>query len=335
MTHTPQRRTHRAFVRAFVHTCQATLAATACLALANPATAQARYPAKQVTMVVPSAAGGGLDVAMRHTAKFLQENLGQPVIVENRPSVNLLIGTRYVAAAAPDGYTILAMSNTFLGAPVFSSDPVGYDPFKDFIHVSATANAPNLLLVTTASGVTSVRDLIQRIRNAGAKKMTYGTAGTGSSPHVAAASFIKAANLEMIDVPYKGTAPALVDLIGGRLDMLFDSVTASVQHVKAGTLRALGATTAKRSSLLPDVPTMAEALNQPDFDLPLFYGIAVPARTPDDAVRALHGVLVKAAADRGVREQFAAIGFDTAASDSPADYTRFLRQQDEKLRRLK
>ena len=264
------------------------LATAVCLALAQPAAAQARYPAKQITLVVPSAAGGGLDVAMRHTAKFLQDNLSQPVIVENRPSVNLLIGTRYVAQSAPDGYTILAMPSTFLGAPVFSTDPVGYDPFKDFIHVSATATAPNLLLVTTASGVTSVRDLIQRIRAAGAKKMTYGTAGTGSSPHVAAASFIKAANLDMIDVPYKGTAAAMIDLIGGRLDMLFDSVTAAVPHVKAGTLRALGATTAKRSALLPDVPTMAEALNQPDFDLPLFYGIAVPAKTPDDAIRALH-----------------------------------------------
>jgi len=312
---------------------QAGVAALALLA-AGASIAQARYPSKAIALVVPAAAGGGLDVSMRHIGKYLQEQLGQPVIVENRPSVNLLIGTRHVAAAAPDGHTVLAISNTFVGAPVFA-EGAGYDPFRDFIAVAPTAQAPNLLLVNSASGITSVRDLIERARNAGAAKLTFGTAGVGSSPHVAAASFARAANLDLTDVPYKGAAPAMIDLLGGRITFLFDSVSSALPHMKAGTLRALAGTTLKRSALVPDVPTMAEALNQPDFDLPLFYGIAAPAKTPTEVVRVLHATLTRAAADRGVREQFAALGFDTQTVDNPADYTRFLQQQFDKFRRLK
>ena len=304
-------------------------------ALVAPARAQARYPHKPITLVVPAAAGGGLDVSMRHIAKFLADGFGVPVVAENRPGVNLLIGTRYVASSPADGYTLLAISNTFLGAPVFSDTPAGYDSFRDFMAVAPTAQAPNLLLVNAASGINSVADLVARARRSAPGSMTFGSAGVGSSPHVAAALFARAIGADFTDVPYKGAAPAMVDLLGGRIHFLFDSVSSALPHIRSGALRALGATTLRRSPLVPDVPSLAEALNQPDFDLPLFYGIAVPANTPADAVRTLHEALSRAAADAGMRERFAALGFDTQAVAAPADYTRFLQQQFDKLKRLK
>ena len=313
-------------------------AAATCLTMAAiGAAAQApaaAYPTKAITLIVPSAAGGGLDVSMRHVARRLSDNLGVPVVVENRPSVNLLVGTRHVASAAPDGYTLLAISNTFIGAAVFAEAP-GYDPFRDFVAIAPTALGPNLLLVTTASGITSARDLVAKAKSAGSEKLAFGTAGVGSSPHIAAALFARASGTEYIDVPYKGAAPAMIDLIGGRIAFLFDSVNSALPHLKSGTLRALAATTAKRSLLVPDVPTVAEALNLPDYDLPLFYGIAAPARTAPEVVALIHAALSKAANDAALRELFAGMGFELQSVRSPADYTLFLRQQFEKFKSLK
>lgn len=304
---------------------------------AGVAAAQARaanYPNKPITLVIPAAAGGGLDVSMRHVARRLSEGLGVPVLVENRPSVNLLIGTRMVAAAAPDGHTLLAISNTFIGAALFADDP-GYDPFRDFSAIAPTAQGPNLLLVQAASGITSARDLIERAKKAGGNKLSFGTAGVGSSPHIAAALLAGATGTDYLAVPYKGAAPAMVDLVGGRIDFLFDSVASAMPQVKAGTLRALAATTAKRSAVVPEIPTVAEALNLPDYDLPLFYGIAAPAGTPPDVVAVLHGALSRLATEPGLREQFAGMGFETQSLPAPADYSRFLRQQHNKFKTLK
>ena len=302
--------------------------------LAGAQTRAANYPIKPITLVIPAAAGGGLDVSMRHVARRLSDGLGVPVVVENRPSVNLLIGTRLVAAAAPDGYTLLAISNTFIGAALFADDP-GYDPFRDFTAIAPTAQGPNLLLVQAASGITSARDLVQRAKKAGANKLSFGTAGVGSSPHIAAALFAGATGTDYLAVPYKGAAPAMIDLVGGRIDFLFDSVASAMPQVRAGTLRALAATTAKRSALVPDIPTLAEALNLPDYDLPLFYGIAAPANTPAEVVAVLHGALARLAAEPALREQFAGMGFETQSLPAPADYSRFLRQQHNKFKSLK
>jgi tripartite-type tricarboxylate transporter receptor subunit TctC len=304
--------------------------ATARFAHAQP---RAAWPVRPPTLVIPSAAGGGLDVAMRALARRLGDVLGHPVVVENRPGVNLLIGTRHVAAAEPDGYTMLAMSNTFIGATIFAEAP-GYDPFRDFVAVSPTAHGANLLLVAADAGITSVRDLVERARRAGERRLSFGSAGVGSSPHVAAVQFARSAGVEFTDVPYKGTAPALVDLIGGQITFLFDSVAAALPHIRSGKVRALAATTAARSSVVPDIPTVAEQLNAPDYDLPLFYGIAVPARTPADVVATLNGALAKVAADPAMREQYAGMGFETRSA-SPEEFTRFLRTQHDKLRALK
>ena len=315
-------------------------AAASCLAFV-PATVSAQgpartagYPGRAITLVVPAAAGGGLDVSMRHVARRLSETLAVPVIVENRPSVNLLIGTRQVAAAVPDGYTLLAISNTFIGATVFADAP-GYDPFRDFVAIAPTAQAANVLLVNASSGIGSARELVEQAKKGGAHKLAFGSAGVGSSPHIAAALFAKATGTDYIDVPYKGAAPALIDLIGGRLTFFFDSVGSALPHLKAGTLRALAVTTARRSALVPEIPTMAEALNLPDYDLPLFYGIAAPAKTPPEVVGVLHAALSKGATDPGLREQFASMGFELQSVPSPEDYTRFLRQQFDKFKSLK
>ena len=300
----------------------------------NAALAQARYPAKPVTLVIPAAAGGGLDVSMRHVGRRLSDILGVPVVVENRPSVNLLVGTRHVAGAPPDGHTLLAISNTFVGAAVFD-ETAGYDPFRDFIPIAPTAQAPNLLLVNASSGITSARDLVERAKKGGANQLAFGSAGVGSSPHVAAMVFARATGTEFIDVPYKGAAPAMLDLLGGRIAFLFDSVSSALPHLKSGSLRALAATTAQRSALVADIPTMNEALGLNDYDLPLFYGIAVPAKTPPEAVATLHAALTRASADAELREQFARMGFDLVSMKSPDEYTRFLRQQFDKQKALK
>lgn len=300
---------------------------------AQTAARTASYPAKAITLVVPAAAGGGLDVSTRHVAKRLSDTLGVPVLVENRPSVNLLIGTRLVASAAADGYTLLAISNTFIGAAVFADAP-GYDPFRDFIAISPTAQGPNLLLVNASSGITSVRELVEQAKKSGANKLAFGTAGVGSSPHIAAALFASSTGTEFLNIPYKGAAPALVDLIGGRINFLFDSVSSAMPHVKAGTLRALAVTTARRSAVVPEIPTMAEALNLPDYDLPLFYGIAAPAKTPPEVVHMLHAALSRVASDPALREQFAVMGFELLGAPSPEEYTRFLHQQFNKFKSL-
>jgi tripartite-type tricarboxylate transporter receptor subunit TctC len=295
---------------------------------------RAGFPARLVTIVVPAAAGGGLDAATRQVATRLAQALGAPVVVENRPSVNLLIGTRYVARAAPDGHTLLAISNTFLGAAIFAEDP-GYDPFRDFAPVAPVARGPNLLLVNAASGIGSVAELVDRARRSAGTPLTFGSAGAGSSPHVAAVLLARATGIELLDVAYRGAAPALLDLLGGRITMLFDSVSSARPHLAAGTLRALAATTAQRSAVVPEVPTLAEALNLPDYDLPLFYGLAAPAATPPDLVALLHAAISRITADPALREAFAAIGFEAETAADPAAYARFLRDQSERLRGLR
>jgi tripartite-type tricarboxylate transporter receptor subunit TctC len=308
------------------------------IALQSLVTLQAQtkvsYPTKPVTLVVPAAAGGGLDVAMRHFAKRLSEEMAFPVVTENRPGVNLLIGTRFVANAAPDGYTMLAMSNTFIGATVFGDAP-GYDPFKDFIAISSVAQGANLLLVPTSSGIQTAAELVDRAKKAGANKLSFGSAGFGSSPHVAAQLFSKSTATSYIDVPYKGTAPAMIDLLGGRLTFMFDSITAAMPHIKAGTLRALAVTTAKRTSVMPNVPTMNEALSLTDYNLPLFYGIAVPAKTSPEVVKALQTAIGKAVLDPALKDQFSTMGFELMGSENPDEYSRFLKQQLDKLLSLK
>ncbi len=323
-------RTRRHLVRAAALAC---VLPPALRATAQTGAGQA-YPTKPITLIVPAAAGGGLDVSMRHVARRLAETLGAQVIVDNRPSVNLLIGTRHVAAAAPDGYTLLAISNTFVGAAVFADAP-GYDPFRDFVAIAPTAQGPNLLLVNSASGIGSVRELVAKAKAAGNDKLTFGSAGIGSSPHIAAALFARLTGTEYQDIPYKGAAPAMIDLLGGRITFFFDSVSSALPHLKSGALRALAVTTAKRSPLVPDVATVAEALNLPDYDLPLFYGIAAPAKTPSEVVAVIHAALAKAATDATLREQFAAMGFELQSLRSPEEYTRFLRQQFEKFKSLK
>ena len=301
-------------------------------AVAQTAAGTAAYPAKPITLVVPSAAGGGLDVAMRHVARRLSEVVGFPVIVENRPGVNLLIGTRHVAAAPPDGYTLLAMSNTFIGASIFADAP-GYDPFRDFIAVSSVAEGANLLLVNSSSAITSARDLVEQARKAGSNKLSFGSAGIGSSPHVAAQLFARSTGTDYIDVPYKGTAPAMVDLLGGRITFLFDSVASALPHLKAGTLRALAVTTATRSSLMPEVPTIAEA-GLRGFEFTAWQGIVVPAGTDKAIIGRIQSDVVKVLAMPDVRHKLVDEGANELVGSTPDALGRLIRTDIQKYRKL-
>lgn len=228
-----------------------TVVVAAALAAVCAAGAQAQpagsYPARPVRIVVPFAAGGNVDLVARAVSQRLSENLGQQVIVDNRAGASGLVGTHLVAKAAPDGYTLLAMANTFAVVPSILST-AGYDPLKDFAGVTQTCLVPQVLVVNPALPVRSVKELVALAR-ARPGQLSYASAGTGGTGHMAAELFNSHAKLKMLHVPYKGNAQAIVDVISGQVTMMFDQVSTSASHVKAGKLRALAVTSLKRSPL--------------------------------------------------------------------------------------
>ncbi len=271
----------------------------------DPARAQS-YPAKPVRFVVPFPAGGGADIFARLIGRKLGENLGQSLVVDNRAGASGIIGCEMVARSAPDGYTLLmGTTGTHTTNPaVFSKLP--YDPVRDFAPISLVAESPFVLLVHPSLPVTNVKGLIQLAKSRPGE-LTYASSGVGSSSHFGFELFNSMAGIRAVHVPYKGLPPATADTIAGNITMTWDSITASAPFIKAKRLRALGIGSAKRSLLLPDVPTIAES-GLAGFELGSWYAIFAPAATPPDIVRLLHGEVVKAIAAPGMREQFATLG---------------------------
>src|SRR5712691_11515479 len=217
----------------------------------------ADYPHRAIRIIVPLAAGGNVDIVARTLADQISKNLGQPVLVENRPGASSLVGTQFVAKAAPDGYTLLAVANTFATVPLIVANP-GYDPLKDFAGITLTCLVPQVLVVNPSLPAQSVKELIALAR-AQPGEISYATSGNGSTGHMAAELFNRQAGVKMLHVPYKGNSQALIDVIGGHVAMMFDQVSTSTPHIKAGKLRALAVTSLARSPLLPEVPTVDEA----------------------------------------------------------------------------
>ena len=301
--------------RSLVATVRAAMGAVLCLIAAGTAIAQP-YPSKPIRIVLPFAGGGALDIIARAVAKSFTETLGQPVFVESKPGGNSVIGTLAVAQAAPDGYTLLIQATAFLVVPTMMQTPT-YDPLRDFTPVSNLSTVSQVLVVPPSSAAKSTAELIA-LAKARPGTLNYGSGGAGTSAHMAAELLLRQAGVQLAHIPYKGNAPALLDLLGGRLQMMFDNVPSVLPHIAAGRLRALGVTSGKRSPLLPDVPAIAESLI--GYEASIFQGLFAPANTPPDIVARLHAAAVQFAGDAGNRERFAQQGTNLESSQSPSQF---------------
>ena len=257
----------------------------AALVLASPAVRAQTYPSRQITLIVPFAAGGSNDVVGRAIGKKLSEAWGQPVIVENRPGAGGMIGTSAVAAAAPDGYTLLLISSTFTINPAIKKN-MPFDTIKDFTPVAFITRSPLLLVASKELRVKSAREMLDLARSKPGQ-ITYASAGLGSINQIAAELIALSAGAKFMHVPYKGGAPALNDLVGGHVDIYVSSLPQVLQLARDGQARALAVTSAKRSALLPDVPTLAET-GISGVDLWSWWGIVGPAGMPANVVNALN-----------------------------------------------
>lgn len=272
--------------------------------------ADASFPTRPVRLVVGYAAGGATDVLARLVAQKMGEALGQPMVVENRAGANSNVGAEVVAKAAPDGYSlyVYTIANT-INATLY--DKLSYDPAKDFELVGMIARIPNVLVVNPALPVKTVADYVKLARTS-PNGVTFASSGSGSSIHLSGEIFRARSGANMLHVPYKGSAPAVTDLLGGQVQSMFDNTPSALPHVKAGKLRAVAVTSAQRMPLLPDVPTVAES-GYPGFDVQSWFAIAAPAGTPRPVVDRLNAALNKALANADVRERMR----DLAATPEP------------------
>jgi len=289
------------------------------------------YPSHAVRVIVPLTAGGNLDIVARTVAEQISRNLGQPVVVENRPGASSLVGTQFVAKAAPDGYTLLAVANTFATVPLIVSSP-GYDPLKDFSGVTLTCLVPQVLIVNPAISAHSVKELIALAKSEPGK-IAYGSAGNGSTGHMAAELFSRQAGIRLLHVPYKGNSQALVDMIGGQIAMMFDQVSTSSPQIKAGKVRPLGVTSLKRSPLLPEVPTVDES-GLPGFEDITFNGLVAPAGTPNEILARLNRAVAVAVSEPELYKRFIERGIELKASASPEEFAAYIKAEFEKKKRL-
>jgi tripartite-type tricarboxylate transporter receptor subunit TctC len=288
------------------------------------AQAQGTYPAKPVRFVNPLAPGGNQDIVSRAVAEQVSKGLGQQVIVENRPGASAIVGTRFVKGAAPDGYTFLTISNTFARVPAIVST-ADYDALKDFEPVSLMADIPMVLSVNPALPAQNTKELIALAKKRPGE-LLYASSGNGSTGHVAAEMFSRQAGIKLVHIPYKGNAPAIVDLIGGQVMIMFDQVSTSFPHIRAGKLRALGVTSKERSTLFPDLPTIEEA-GLKGFEDSTFNGIVAPAGTPRGIRERIRQEVAKGVGVPEVRNRFLERGIVLKASGSLDEFGAFLRRQ--------
>ena len=297
-------------------------AAAAALSLSIPARAD-DFPTKPVTMVVPFAPGGPTDAMARTLAAAAR--LGQPVIVENKAGAGGNLGAEAVARADKDGQTLLFGTSGPLAINVSLYKKIGYDPLKSFAPVIQIGHLPNVLVVNPSVPAKNVKELVAYAK-ANPGKLSYASSGNGASSHLAGVMFNNLAGTDFAHIPYKGTGPALNDLLGGQVAMTFTDVLTALPHVQAGKLRALAVTTAARSKALPDVPTLAEQ-GVKDMNVSVFFGIVVPAATPPDVVARLNAAYVRVLADPEVRGKLAAQGLEPPAATTPAHLTEYMRQE--------
>ena len=286
------------------------------------------YPTRPITLIVPFPPGGSTTVMARNVADKMSATLGQPVVVENRGGAGGTIGTRSVAKAAPDGYTILLSYTATMAIAPSMNVNAGYDPRKDFVPIGMIGFAPNVLVVHPSLPVRSIAELIAYAKAAPAP-VQYGSPGVGTVNHLAGEYLASETGVKLQHVPYKGNGPAMGDLLGGHIPMMFVPIPVALGNVKAGTLRGLAITTAKRSGLLPDLPTLAES-GVPGFDVALRYGLMAPTGTPPAVIAQLNRELNAALATEDVKQRLATEGAEALpgtpeayAADVDADEKRW------------
>lgn len=286
-------------------------------------TAHAAWPEKPVRIIVPFPAGGPTDVQARILAQRLGDKFGQSFVVENRSGAGGNIGTRAAAQAAPDGYTLLVMTPAQVINMRFYAKP-GYDLKTDFTPIGLISTAPALLLANPKLGATTMADVI-RLAKANPGSVMFASSGAGLSTHLMMESIKKTAGIEMVHVPYRGSAPALNALLAGEASLLMDSIVSGMPHVRSGKLRAIAVSSAKRTSVAPDVPTIAES-GLPGFDAITWYGIMAPARTPPEVVRLVANELNQILKSPDVAKRFNDMGSEPAEVN-PEAFARFLDEE--------
>jgi tripartite-type tricarboxylate transporter receptor subunit TctC len=287
------------------------------------------FPARTITLINPYAAGGPADLLARTVADGMSEVLGRPVVVENRPGAGTAIGARAAVLANPDGYTLfLGGSPSHVIAPALMKD-ANYDGIKDFTPIATVANVPNMLVVPPGRSYKSVKELVAAAKEA-SDKMTFASIGVGSIPQFLGVLFQLRADVKLVDVPYKGAAPASVDLLGGRVDMAFLNVPGVLPQVQSGQLRALAIANDNRAKALPDTPTMAES-GYPSVAMSTWYGISAPAKTPREIVDKLYAAIAQTLSAPKAMAKIESQGAEIFLKN-PDDYAAFL-QADAKLMR--
>jgi len=293
--------------------------------VAGDAAAQA-YPTRPVRVIVPSSPGGGTDILTRLLTPGLTERLGQQVVVDNRPGAGSIIGNELVARATPDGYTLLMGISTVAILPA-TKKKLPYDALKDLAPVTQVISAPNILVVHPSLPARSVKELVAFARKR-PNEINYASAGTGTNPHLSMELFLSMTNVKMVHIPYKGLGPAVVDLLAGHVVTATTTMLTGLPHVRSGRLRGLATTGARRSSALPQLPTIAEA-GVPGYEEVQWYGLFAPAQTPREIIAKLHGAMTAVLRSPAVAEKLAADGAD-AVGNTPEEFARVLRAETEK-----
>lgn len=284
------------------------------------------YPSRPIRIVVPVTPGGGIDLTTRLVARKMSERLGQPVIVDNRPGADTMLGTKRVKDADPDGYTLLAQANG-LNITTHLHDDIGIDPQRDFTGIGWYDLSPFVMEVSSERPDRTVADFIARAK-ANPGKLTYGHGGVGAAPQISAALFLLKAGLDVTPVPYKGNGAALIDVAGGRVDMIFAPYISSAPYVSSGKLRPLAVTSIKRIPTLPDVPTFQEA--GVDYSYTLWMGLLAPAKTPKEVIAKLSDALHYAIEDKEVAARMQAEGSDPAFV-APEDFNAYLARENAEM----
>ena len=300
------------------------------LCLTHAVASAQTFPARPLRLIVPTPPGGGTDLIARALAQKLNERWGQPVVVENRAGATGTIGVEAVARAAPDGYTLLVCTNAMLVINPHLSPAARIDALRDFAPVTLAAASPFLLVVHPAVPVKTTAELIAYARQ-NPRRLNYSSSGNGSATHMAGVLFNSMAGVQTVHIPYRGSAPAIADLLGGQIQIRFSAVAPTLQHVAGGRLRALAVSGARRYAALPEVPTVAEAL--PGYASDIWYGVLLPAGAPAPLVNTLHGEIVRQLNSADVRARLAADGAE-AVANTPAAFAAILRDESKRWARV-
>ena len=309
------------------HTTRRTLLASLAVAAAGalPLGALAQnFPTKPITIIVPFSAGGTTDILARIVGQGLTTELGQSVVVDNKPGAGGNIGGSLAAKAAADGYTLFmgTVGTHAINQSLYKKMP--FDPVKDFAPLSRVATVPNLLVAHPSQPFKTVKEMIAYAK-ANPGKITFGSPGSGASPHVSGELFKSMTGTDLLHIPYKGSAPAMTDLLGGQTSVMCDNMPSAIQHVRSGKLRPIAVTTAKRSPELPDVPTIAEA-GVPGYEATSWFGMFAPAGTPKPVLDKLHAALIKVLNQADVKKKIAEQGGDVVA-ETPAQFAAFIQAE--------